>query len=253
MAIDRMAFNHEQFENTRNIQMKSEQFTSVAPVIDEQSLGQLAYLQLRKDILHGALRPTLRLKTEELRTRYGLSSSPLREALSRLAEEKLVVLDDRRGFRVAAVSLRDLTEITDLRLLVETSALRASIQAGGEEWEAQIVAAHHTFSKKDAEMARTAKLDELWEQYHRRFHLGLVSACPNERQKTFSTTLFDQAERYRRISRIHRTATRAKDEHAQMLKAALARDLDRANELLVLHIKATYKTVTLALGKMEAV
>ncbi len=58
------------------------------------------------------------------------SSSPLREALNRLVQEGLVKADERRGFRVAAMSPDDLADITKMRLMLDVTALHESIQHG---------------------------------------------------------------------------------------------------------------------------
>ena len=68
------------------------------------TLVEKVFVQLRRDILQGAHKPGEKLKLEVLQAHYGLSSSPLREALNRLAQEGLVSTDERRGFRAAPMS-----------------------------------------------------------------------------------------------------------------------------------------------------
>jgi GntR family carbon starvation induced transcriptional regulator len=71
---------------------------TIKPTAIEQALTSL-----RHDVLSLTYQPGTKLKVEELQHAYGLSSSPLREALNRLSEEGLVRADDRRGFRVASL------------------------------------------------------------------------------------------------------------------------------------------------------
>ena len=73
-------------------------------VSESQTLGGIALDVLRADILRCRLRPDTRLRLEELRERYGMSISPLREALMRLQSEGLVTLEENKGFRVSPVS-----------------------------------------------------------------------------------------------------------------------------------------------------
>src|SRR5690348_9792140 len=86
--------------------------------------------KLRADILNGRLLPGAKLHLDDLKSALGVSLSPLREGLSRLAAEGLVTFEDQRGFSVAPVSKRNFQEIIDLRLILETKALRASIAQG---------------------------------------------------------------------------------------------------------------------------
>ena len=71
------------------------------PLVDQ------AFQRLRRDVLTGTFAANAKLKVEELQEAYGFSSSPLREALSRLAQEGLVRADERRGFRVAPITADD--------------------------------------------------------------------------------------------------------------------------------------------------
>jgi len=112
-----------------------------------QSLAQTTYARMRADVIFGELAPAARLRMDELRARYGVSVPTLREALSRLASEGLVVAEDQRGFAVAPISDANLRELAGLRTLIEVHALERSFQAGDTEWKAQVVAAHHKLSR----------------------------------------------------------------------------------------------------------
>src|ERR1700694_1563026 len=76
------------------------------------SLVELGYGKIREDIVFGHLAPGEKLRIEDLRGRYGLGATPLREALSRLSAIGLVEASAQRGFRVARVSVEDLDDVT---------------------------------------------------------------------------------------------------------------------------------------------
>jgi DNA-binding GntR family transcriptional regulator len=97
---------------------------------------------LRRDVLTGVHAAGEKLKVDDLQRLYGTSSSPLREALSKLAQEGLVRADERRGFRVPLISIDDLGDITRMRLMLDVPALRDSIEHGDRQWEQEIVASH---------------------------------------------------------------------------------------------------------------
>lgn len=104
-------------------------------------LVQIAAAQLREAIMWARFAPGMKLKVADLQARFGLSSSPLREALGRLVAEGLVVVEDRRGFRVAGVTPAEVEDVARMRILLEQEAMRASIEHGGDAWESDIVSA----------------------------------------------------------------------------------------------------------------
>jgi DNA-binding GntR family transcriptional regulator len=220
-----------------------------------QTLTEQAFQRLRRDVINGIHAPQVKLKVDELQAAYGYSSSPLREALSRLSQEGLVQMDDRRGFRVMPISSDDLGDLTHMRLMVEVPALRAAIEVGDDGWEAAVVAAAHRLERVEAQLGDgQLVLDDAWSQLHRDFHMGLLAGCPSKRQVALCASLFDQAERYRRFSARYRVASRAKNrEHKRLLKAVLARDADTACALLAEHVQGTQRNVDAALLRARAV
>jgi DNA-binding GntR family transcriptional regulator len=217
-------------------------------------LTEQAFRSLRYDVLVGTFEAGRKLKLDELQGHYGFSSSPLREALSRLAQEGLVRADERRGFRVAPISLRDLSDITRMRLMLDVDALKEAIEHGGDEWEGAIVAAFHRLEKVEHRLSDgPVVLDDEWSDVHRTFHASLISACPSERQRAWSSSLFDQAERYRRFSARYRTTGRRKsNEHRKIMDATLRHDADTACAVLTEHILSTQRNVEAAIKRAEA-
>ena len=212
-------------------------------------LAEQAFRRLRRDVLAGTFPADGKLKIEELQGQYGFSSSPLREALSRLTQEGLVRADERRGFRVASLSAADLADITRMRLKLDVDALADAIDCGDDEWEARVVAAFHRLDKVEGKLGDgPVQLNDEWSELHRTFHMVLISSAPSERLKNWCASLFDQAERYRRASaRLRQTARRKSNEHRKIMDAALRRDRDTACALLAEHIKSTEQNVNLVL------
>ena len=116
------------------------------------TVGEHAYRTIRADIIFARLKPGQKLGLERLKEDYDVSVSTLREILSRLASDGLVLAEGQRGFQVAPVSLTDLREIADLRLLLECHAIDVSFQAGDLEWEGAVVAAHHKLALMEKQM-----------------------------------------------------------------------------------------------------
>lgn len=217
-------------------------------------LADRAYRELRQAIVRGEFEPGARLRVEELTRRFAVSSSPLREALNRLSGQGLVRSLENRGFRVAPLTAKDVSDIARVRTLVECEAMRDSIAHGDDAWEAQAVAAAHALELTERRLGDEAQvLDDDWSARHRAFHLSLYAACTSPLLLELADLLFDNAERYRRWSGRYRQAPRRKhDEHQKLLAAALARDAERAVELLRHHIGRTEKLVIAALQGADA-
>src|SRR5215469_10320330 len=111
------------------------------------NLTQGAYEALRADLLACRIHPGSRLKIQELCARFSVSLGAIREALSRLTSEGLVVAEPQRGFRAAPISAADLTDLTMVRVEIETLCLKRAIAFGDVDWEARLVAAAHRLSR----------------------------------------------------------------------------------------------------------
>jgi len=212
-----------------------------------KTLSEAAYATLRHDIISGRLAPDTRLRIEELREVYQTGASPLREALNRLAGEGFVTAEGQRGFSVAAISLKDLDEITHLRSLLEGEAIRAAIACGDDAWEANVVAAFHRLSKVDvrADVAT-------WEARNQEFHEALIAACDSAWLLRLRHTLYEQHKRYRLISL--QAADDRRDvhaEHSAIMNAVLARDAAAACRATAEHIARTAATTRAAFAKIH--
>lgn len=202
------------------------------------------HLRMRDDILSCVLKPGEKLRFEALRDRYEVSFSTLREALVRLSAENLVVSEGQRGFAVAPVSLADLQDLTNVRVLVEREALRLSMQLGDDAWEADILASYHRMDRLQARLGAQYFFDDEWARLHGVFHRSLVCACGSPVLLELRQTLFDRAHRYRRMSSQFRKKWRPKDvEHKVILDAAIARS-PKALDLIERHFRETTENVT---------
>jgi GntR family carbon starvation induced transcriptional regulator len=210
------------------------------------TLSDQAYLALRSDILSGDIEPGTKLKMEDLQRRYEFSSSPLREALNRLAAEQIVTADERRGFRAARISLADLRDITNFRLILEINAFEASMDRGGAEWEAGVISARHMLDDLENLMpARTRSFDRVWIERHKSFHIALIAACGSSRLLGACSAMFDQSQRYRSLWAKRRPAPRnAGPEHRRLMEAALRRDKVVGKQILSQHIQKTADQVS---------
>jgi DNA-binding GntR family transcriptional regulator len=226
---------------------------SSQPAESRLPLSAQAFQIIRDRILRGTMVAGEKLKIDVLQRDLEISSSPLREALNRLVAENLVVADERRGFRAAPVTVSDLMDLSAMRVVVEPGALAASMKAGSDAWESQVVAAFYRLDRIERRIGAGEKSrDDEWTSRHKEFHISLIAACGSERLVALCSRLFDQSERYRRLSASLRQKPRnAANEHKKLKEAALSRDPNAAS-LLRRHIELTAKHVASALGKMQA-
>jgi len=207
-----------------------------------------AYQALRGAIVRCEYEPGARLRVEELTKKLAVSSSPLREALSRLAGQGLVQSSENRGFRVAPLSVEGIADLTRVRLLIELETLRDAIEHGNDAWESECVAAAHRLALSEQRLTNgVTVLDDDWSARHRAFHMAIYSGASSSLLRDMVSHLFDAAERYRRFSAQHRTIKRNKnDEHQEILRVTLSRDKEKALGLLAQHISSTERNVTAA-------
>jgi DNA-binding GntR family transcriptional regulator len=214
------------------------------------SIADRAYDRIRADIVFGRLRPGVRLRLDQLATEYGASVSTLREILSRLSSEGLVVAEGQRGFRAAPVSPAGFEDVAAMRLLLETYALPLSFAAGDLEWESRVVAAHHKLAFMERRMiAGEQDQTELWKRYDREFHQSLIEACGSQTLLDLYGGVFDQYLRYQMVAVVFRGEIAA-EEHRILLDCALTRNADKACAVLARHVNGCV-TYTLENGALQ--
>ncbi|MGY0021435.1 GntR family transcriptional regulator [Streptomyces sp. YJ-C3] len=206
----------------------------------KQTRAGAVYAAIREEIFQGTLRPGQRLRLVELAGRFGVSQSVVREALTRLSEQDLVVAAPQQGFRVVTLSRAHLDELTDARIEIESLVLRRSITRGDIQWESEVVAAHHRLSATLPLRADGLQNDD-WFAAHERFHQALLEGCGNDRLLSVAMSLRDAATVYRRwsVPVAHDVTRDVAGEHRALMEAALARDADKAAGLLAAHLDRT--------------
>ncbi|MBO9195919.1 FCD domain-containing protein [Rhizobium sp. 16-449-1b] len=207
----------------------------------KQNHGATIRNTLRERILSCDLVPGERIVISDLCDEFGVSLGAVREALSGLEGEGLVHAHAKRGFQVVGVSLEDMFDLTRARIEIESSCLRLSIAQGDIAWESNVVASLYRISATPREQSNT--IDEMsaaWSEAHANFHAALVAGCRNHTLLGVRRTLFNRAERYRRLSMpVDHENRDVALEHEALAKAALNRDAALACELIDAHLSKT--------------
>lgn len=206
-----------------------------------KTLTSAVFRQLRSDVLDCRLMPGQKLLLMPLAKRFGVSLSAVREALSRLLAEGLIVAMDQRGFMVSEVSMADLLDVTETRVDLETIALLRSIEKGGVAWENNIEIAWRALEAVPYPQSSEPSVEyDHWSQIHDRFHCSLIAASGSPCLLKFCAGLYERSERYRRLSRLSRSASRnVLGEHRAIMEAVLSRNGDIAVRLLSDHYRLT--------------
>ena len=179
--------------------------------------------------------PGQKLRLEGLKEDYGVSVSTLREILNRLAAEGFVLAEGRRGFEVAPVSVGNLKELAELRLLLEQHAMGVSFANADVEWEGRVVSAHHKLASTERLMETGLGELEQWKRYDGEFHQALISNCGSRMLMETHAFVFDKYFRYQMVAFSYR-GSEPSAQHKALLEAALKRDADTAVATLRVHV-----------------
>jgi DNA-binding GntR family transcriptional regulator len=196
--------------------------------------GELAYAHVRELILAGELEPGATLNQETLARVIGISTTPLREALSRLESEGLVQLGAHRDARVSPLTAEEARDLLELRLSLDPLAAGLAAERRSREDLRAIRAAANGLQPLDSDPDIASLVA------HRRFHAAIYRASHNELLIATLDGLWDRADRYRRLalgvlpSRERRERTAA--EHAELLDAVARGDAPGAADTMRRHI-----------------
>lgn len=199
------------------------------------------YEQIRSDILSTRLTPGQRLKVNPLCSRFGVSLSVVREALTSLAAQGLVRSEPQLGFSVVPLDRAGLIDLTEVRVEIETLALRWAIEHADLEWETSVVGSLYRLGKTEPYLPdNDTELSESWSSAHAEFHTALAAGCGSPLLLELRKGPYDASEIYRRWARpAEREQRDVHGEHAAIVEAAMARDVPLATSLLKRHIRRT--------------
>ncbi|GGT15875.1 GntR family transcriptional regulator [Streptomyces purpureus] len=197
----------------------------------ERLRDQVAHA-LRAALISGELRPGVVYSAPTLAEDFGISATPVREAMLDLAREGLVEPVRNKGFRVTEVDERDLDQYTEIRALIEVPSVgRVARSATRDELEALRPVAE--------EIVRAARDHDLigYLEADRRFHLSLLSLTGNER-------LVETVGDLRKRSRLYGLAALdergelipSAEEHLELLDLMLAGDAKGAEKCMARHL-----------------
>jgi DNA-binding GntR family transcriptional regulator len=196
-----------------------------AAAFDRLPQTQRAYREIRRRILDNDMPPNAQYLEQELADTLGMSRTPVREALIRLSEERLVEVRPRHGARVLPVSVDDMREIYELLTELEALAARIVAERGLSRQEL------NRLERVIADMNAALDRDDLlgWASSDEVFHTLLVDLAGNSRMSQVVATFRDQAYRARmQTLKLRPKPVESNRDHAALIEAIRKRDADHA-------------------------
>jgi DNA-binding GntR family transcriptional regulator len=198
--------------------------------LPQRALYEEVAEQLRTRILGHELAPGSWIDEQALCAKFGISRTPLREALKVLATEGLVTMKLRRGAYVTETSAQDLAEVFHLLALLESDAAAVVAQRASDADLVELAALHQTLEETVTDREAFFKANEL-------FHLRLLQLASNRWREQMVADL-------RKVMKLNRHHSLLKEgrlaaslnEHRHLMKALLTRDTDLARALMAQHI-----------------
>jgi DNA-binding GntR family transcriptional regulator len=202
--------------------------------------------QVRREILSCTLMPGEELRENELARRYGVSKSPVRDAMQKLEFEGLIEIEPRRGHRVKPISVSDAEDILDLRVILESGAVRRIADRASDA------------ELQDLDKFRTADTTiPGFTAYNREFHKHLSRLSGNRRLAEETQRVM---EMYDRLCMVSLSNKRGEDsfaeplaDHCAIIDALQARDGTRAVRLLTRHVTRSRGSIMRGLERRPVV
>ena len=206
-------------------------------------LSDRAYERIRHDIIGCVLSPGTEISEAQLCTHYKLGKAPVRMALHRLAHDGLVRAIPRRGYRVTDVTLRDIHDVFELRLMLEPEAARmAAGKVDAQRLRALDEACRAGYQPGDAK-STSRFLDS-----NKAFHVEIARATGNERLADAVEQLLDEMTRLLHLGLgLRNRSQEMLREHRSLVKALARGDGDTAERICREQIEAARSMVLSAI------
>jgi DNA-binding GntR family transcriptional regulator len=197
---------------------------------NNQSKQEIVVSNLRREILHGELKPGQRLTQDEIARRFGISWTPVREALRQLEAEGWVQIKNNQGAVVAPLSLQDFNDIYQFRLLIQPEAVRLSVERMDEALLARLEAIYQQQAGLDLNDPRER---EVFLKLSHDFYVTFYEAARNKRLTAQVILLREAADRYVRASfKVPTEAKRHLEVQRQILELCILKDGSAAAEVM---------------------
>jgi DNA-binding GntR family transcriptional regulator len=218
------------------------------PADGARTLADVALAELKEAIVSGEIPPGTPIRLQEYVDRLQMSSVPIREALRFLEQKGLIERSPHRGVFVSPMSAQDLDDTYQIRLELESKALRLASEAMTDDDSARITELVERYAR--ASLAG----DSVARDLHGDIHMSLYELSGSKWLLLLLPMLWDNSERYRRLALpLRGTPEQRIEEHRQIVEAVAAGDPDRAEILLRSHLSNSFEAAIASLRNLEAI
>jgi DNA-binding GntR family transcriptional regulator len=210
-------------------------------------LRELVCEHIREAIINGTFAPGERLMEIQMADEMGVSRTPVREAIRKLEMEGFVVMIPRRGTYVSNMSIRDINDVYEIRISLDTLAAGLAAERISdeelEELQRLLVKVGNAIEEND--MAKVVEADI-------EFHDVLYKASRNERLRNIINNLREQITVIRGVSM--RYPGRLKDtqeEHRRLVESIAARNVEKSQEAARIHLENAERTLMIAMSERK--
>ncbi len=198
-----------------------------------QALQEKVYHRLKERIVNCEMLPGAVISEDLLAGEFGTSRTPIREAFLRLQRENLVVIFPRQGTFVSQISLKDIYEIYQIRLIIEPKVARIACRSmetavlqGFREWFLTVDMGSCSFRE--------------WFKYDRELHGYIIECSDNRHLKLMYGSIMDQNQRMRVLAgKVPMRISDTNREHVAIVDALLSKDEDRVEKVMYTHVLAS--------------
>jgi DNA-binding GntR family transcriptional regulator len=208
-----------------------------------QSLATQTYETIKREIITCVLQPGQQIAQPQLAERYGVGVTPVREALQKLTREGLIQSIPRFGYLVTPITVTDVSEIFELRAILECAAVRlAASRSTSAQLDVLDGLADCTYVYKD----RSSYTDFLL--HNREFHIELAIASGNQRLVDVISQSLDELNRVFHLGLdLKDSAEEMRCEHRDLVNALIKKDADTAEQVALEQINRSKQRVFEAL------
>lgn len=225
-------------------------FTSIAP---PTTLVETVYNYIKSDIASSHLKPDEKINLKQLSSRYQVSETPIKQALNRLVSEGLIISVPRKGMRVRKISLTEIEELFDIRLMLDTFFIDPVIETissdTGLQKQMKDIIREHIRHVRQA--ATPLDYDTIY-QLDNQFHELYIMASRNQKAVEIYRRLNSHV--YSTYIYLHQPADKTLEgamEHQEILDAIMKKDPESVRKMVTVHIENARKSVCPILQGLE--
>jgi DNA-binding GntR family transcriptional regulator len=201
---------------------------------DKKDLKEKSYIYIREKIISGELKPGESIVEDELQEEMGVSRTPVREALMKLENDKLVNIFPRKGIFVSNITAKTIKEVFQIRQMIEPKALEIGKDNISKEW---LLDMKNKFENVPSSLKSDIDIKNYYVELDRIFHSYIIDACRNQFLTDIMNNIWYQNQRIRILTfNIEKRNNSSNIEHIDIIDLLLNDEFEKAKESFIKHL-----------------